>query len=417
MNKETLSGRLGIRHSMDFGAIILILLSVVYGITACTARVAQSVESTVATCEITAPVDSLMETLFDSEGPGVTVMVMRNDTIMYNRSFGYARLDKPLKASDSTIFNISSASKLFTGVALMRMVEKGDISLDDSLSKFFPNFPKQYFDRIKIFHVLAHMSGLPDLRPLSQSQWDEYIAEHKSMFSYDRDYRRYGTETEHIRSFENLDTIAFEAGTHYDRRDISYVLIAPLIEAATGQNFDQWMKENIFDPAGLKETYYYHTDVIHPQLAHAYKKADPNTRTSAFRTDDNKWEEFDYDEADYFLTKADRGVCSSARDFMKFKRALVAGHIISDSSITKMLEPAIPTDVEYVDFGLGTAVRREPGRPAKAYHMNMNGGFACAECWWPEKNLHYIIFTGRNDWPQRAVLASVDSIMAAKGWI
>ncbi len=415
--KETLYDWLGIRHTLDFCAFILILGTFCYGVSSCASSDGYRADHGVAPCEITAPLDSLFGGMFAEGEPGAMVTVMRGGRIVYNHAFGRSRLDSMARVTDSTVFNLSSVSKLFTGVALVKMAEQGIISLDDSLSRFFPSFPAHYFDKISVRHVLTHSSGLPDLRPIGEDAWERYIETHKSIFGYDLDYRRYGTEAEYMKSFENLDTIAFEPGTHYDRRDISYVLVAPMIEAATGENFDAWMKRNIFDPAGLTETFYYHTDLNSDCLAHGYKRAESSAATSTFRSDDGRWEEYDYDEADYFLTKADRGVCSSARDFMRFKKALREGRIISAASLDTMLTTFIATDVPFVEFAMGTAVRREPGMPAKAYHMNMNGGFASAECWWPERDVDYLIFTCRNDWNQRAVLAAVDSIISSKGWL
>ena len=68
-------------------------------------------------------------------------------------------------------------------------------------------------------------------------------------------------------------------------------------------------------------------------MAHAYRKASGNKRPLVFRSDDGKWDEYDYGEADFFLTRADRGAYSSARDFMQWNRALYSGKIISQESL------------------------------------------------------------------------------------
>ena len=80
-----------------------------------------------------------------------------------------------------------------------------------------------------------------------------------------------------------------------------------------------------------------------------------------------------------------------------------------------MYMPYIQTDIPMVGFGLGTAVKTEPGFPPKAYHLNANGGFAIVEGSWPSKRLHYIVFSNRNDWDRRAVTNSIDSIFKVKG--
>ncbi len=417
MNKETSLFWPGFRHVMEICARVFILCAFIQVTVSCTRGNVYRADHGVPPCEITAPLDSFFSPLFPAGDPGAIVTLMRGDSIVYNHAFGLARLDSAERVTDSTIFNISSCSKIFTGLAVMKMVEDGLISPDDSLSKFFPTFPAEFFSRITVRHILSHTSGLPDLRPTTAVEWDEYLARHTTVFGYGTDYRRYGREDELINIFQSLDSVPYPPGVHFDGQDISYILIVPLVETVTGRRFESWMDENFFRPAGMTETFYYSPGLRLPRLAHGYRAVSPDGNPDAFRSRDGRWEEYDYGEADYFLTMADRGLCSSARDFMRFKRALVAGNIISSESIRQMLEPVIATDVPWVDYGLGTAVRREPGKPLMSYHVNMNGGFATAECWWPEQEIHFLVFSARNDWPQREVLAVADSILTSKGWL
>lgn len=343
-------------------------------------------------------------------------MVMRNDTIIYSRAFGVADLQTKEPITDSTLFNLSSASKIFTTAALLKLAEEGRLSLDDTLSKFFPEFNKDIFGKITIRHILTHSSGLPDMRPRNQKEWNKYQAANHSIFALGEDYALYGDEDEHIISFKNLDTTEFKPGTHYERQDPAYILVAPLIERVTGIPFEDWMADNIFRAAGMKEVFYYSYNKEMPKTAHAYRRASGKPSPLIFRSADGKWEEYDLGEAPYFLTRADRGVYSSARDFMRWNRALYSHKIISDSAIREKNVTYIPTDIPMVSFGLGTAIRLEPGFPLKSYHMNTNGGYSIVEGTWPDKHLHYIVFANRADWDTRAVTARIDSIFRAKNY-
>ena len=91
-------------------------------------------------CEYTSKLDSLFTPLFPDNEPGAIVTVMRNDTIIYNHAFGLASLETSHPITDSTLFNMASASKIFCAAALLRLSEQGAISLDDPLSKYFPEF-------------------------------------------------------------------------------------------------------------------------------------------------------------------------------------------------------------------------------------------------------------------------------------
>ena len=107
-------------------------------------------------CKITGAIDSLFESVFpDDDEPGGIVMIVYNDTVIYNRSFGVADLENGTRITDTTLFNLSSASKVFSTIALLKLNELGLIGLDDSLSKYFPELPANIFDRITIRHIVA----------------------------------------------------------------------------------------------------------------------------------------------------------------------------------------------------------------------------------------------------------------------
>lgn len=167
----------------------------------------------------------------------------------------------------------------------------------------------------------------------------------------------------------------------------------------------------------MTETFYYSPGKDSENMAHGYRKAEGGKRPLTYRSKDGKWDEYDYGEVDFFLTRADRGAYSSARDFMRFNKALYSGEIISPESLGQMITPYIATDIPLVSFGLGGAIRNEPGHPAKSYHMNSNGGFTILEGTWPDVNLHYLMFSCRPQGDQRKLTAKIDSILKSKSWI
>lgn len=362
-------------------------------------------------CEYTAELNKLFAPMFPDDEPGAIVTVMRNDTLIYNHAFGLATLDTKEPVTDSTLFNLASASKMFCAAALLKLNEQGLISLDDSLSEYFPEFKASFFNKIKLHNILTHSSGLPDLRPRNADEWTSYLKDHYSVFGENSDYRLYGTENDYLSLFQDLDSIDYTPDTHYLRSDPSFILVVPLIERVTGRKFDDWMAEYIFEPAGLTDTYYRNPGTTLPRMSHAYRKTEGATRPGVFRSEDGKWEEYDYGEAEFFLTKADRGAYSSARDFMRWNRAFYSGKVISGESLKDINTGYIPTDVPYVKYGLANAVETVPGKPMKVYHLNTNGAYSIVEASIPSRRISYLIFATRADWDQRATFAKVDSIL------
>lgn len=362
-------------------------------------------------CEYTSRLDSLFSHIFPDDGPGAIVTVMRNDTIIYNHAFGLADLNTKARITDSTVFNMTSTSKFYSAVAIMKLCERGVMSLDDPLSKYFPEFEADFFKRINIRNILTHSSGLPDLRPRDPMEWKNYLNNHKSIFSDAPDYRLYGMEREHMQIFKDLDSIDYRPSTTYQRSDPAFILVAPLIERVTGQNFDTWMQQNIFEPAGLTDTYYFSPGRNMPRMAHGYKPADGTTAPGINVSDDGKWQEYDYGEAEFFLTKADRGAYSSARDMMRWNQAIYSGRILPLEIIDSINTSRLVTDIPYVTYGYANAVEEKPGREKKIYHLNINGGFTTFEATVPSRKMSYLIFSNRNDFNERELVEKMEKIL------
>lgn len=368
-------------------------------------------------CEITAPLDSLFAGIFPAGQPGAIVEVMRGDSTVYSASFGVADFAKECDVDTSTMFNICSVSKQFVAVALVKLAAEGKLSLDDPISKYFPDFRAPFYQQITLRQMLSHTSGLPDIRPYTPAEWDEYAATHTTCFSRLRDFKLYSREDDALRMFENLDSLAFEPGTAYEYQNPTYQILAYVIEQASGEPFDPWMEENIFRPAGMTRTVFFSPAVRIPDMAHGYRPSPDTNEYANYRSPDGMWEEYDYGEADFFPTRADGGIFTTAGEFMNWQRALYGGRIIADSLVQMMHTPVIATDIPYTGYGLGFFIEQAPDKPRKVFHTGDNGGFHIYECAIPSRNISYLIFSNRNDWDREAAAAKVDSILAAHAWL
>lgn len=372
----------------------------------------------VADCEITAPFDSLFSTIFTDPGaPGGVVIVCRGDSVVYNRSFGMADLDKNIPMSDSTMFNVASASKTYITSAVIKLRDNGLLSLDDSLSRFFPEFNREVFDKVKLRHVLSHTTGLPDLRPRNADQWNEYVKEHQSPFGYGPDYLLYGREEELREFFKTLKRLDFSPGSEFDCQDAPYLLLPLVIEQVGGKNFEVWMRKNIFEPAGLAETEYYDPSHPHERMAHAYRPATGKPAPGRFRSRDGRWDEQDYGETEFFLTRADHGICTTPREFIRWINSLYHGRVIAESSLREVNRPVVGTDVDSVQYGLGLFVQDINSKPFKVFHSRNNGGFGIYEGVFPRQHLYYLIFANRADWNRLETAEKVDSIFKSHKWL
>ena len=395
--------------------IFFILLSFMMLFSGCKSSRQSTSKSSVQ--QVSEELDSLFSSLFKADEPGAAVVLVRGDSIVYDKGFGLARMDTSVPISSSTMFNICSVSKQFSAVALCLLAEQGKLSLDDSVQKFFPQFKAEFFKRITLRHLMSHTSGIPDARPRTDEAWATYTASTPTKFSCVDNFKRFAEEDETTRFMEQLDYLEFEPGTQYDYQNPTFQLMLMIVEQVTGEKFDNWMRDHIFLPAGMKQTVYYEPTRNIPCMVHGYVPAEGENLYGYFRTPDGRWEECDYGEATFFGTKADGGIYTTPLEFVKWDKALYSDVIMSKASRETVHTPRILTDIPETYYGYGWFIEQRPDRPKKIYHTGDNGGFLIFEGRFPEKEIFYLIFANRPDWQREATVESVDQILKQNGWI
>lgn len=165
-------------------------------------------------------------------------LVSLNGKVILKKGYGFADQDKKIPNTPSTVFSMGSVSKLFTMAAVAKEIDRGALSLEDTLSKFIPDFPQG--DRIKVSHLLFHKSGITDL--FNDLPWDP------------------GDCAKPI-SWENLikkikaHPLEFKPGSQVDYSNSGYQLLAYLVEKTSKKTFNEYMMEMIFSPAGMKDSF------------------------------------------------------------------------------------------------------------------------------------------------------------------
>lgn len=227
----------------------------------------------------------------------------------------------------------------------------------------------------------------------------------------------YAPTSESIRFYETLDTLNFEPGGGYEYQNPTFQLVYPMVEDITGYEFDTWMKENIFEPAGMTHTFYFDPRKKMPSSAHAYIPAKgPNVYKNK-RPGNGRWEECDYGEANFFPTKADGGLYTSARDFHNYQCALFDGKLLGDSALMEATLPIVLTDIPNTYYGLGLFIDTTPGKGGKVFHTGDNGGFFTYAAYFPKSKVHYLIFANRCDWSREDAAEKIDAILHKHGLI
>jgi len=165
--------------------------------------------------------------------------------IVSKGAVGFRDPENKLPVQEDTIFEMASITKQFTATAIMLCVRAGKLKLDDELTEYFPEFP---YEGVKIRHLLTHTSGIPDF------DVEELVT--KVM----EKENRIPSNHEIIRMIrESGQEPASAPGEKFSYSDVGYMLLAETVEKVSGVAFEEFMKKNVFEPAGMKDSGIYHT--------------------------------------------------------------------------------------------------------------------------------------------------------------
>jgi CubicO group peptidase (beta-lactamase class C family) len=187
---------------------------------------------------------------------GASVLVVRGDRVLLHKGYGYADLGLEAPTKDETVYHIVGPMLPFTGIAVMQLVERGKLSLDDDISKYIPEFPMQGH-QVSIRQLLNHTSGIVDYHYLG----DPIEATSRQPKALDEVMALYAGK-----NWVN------EPGKKWDWSISGFNLLAIVVERISGQSFGDYMQQNIFRPAGVKTTSYCDDFSLVHGLSHAYRR-------------------------------------------------------------------------------------------------------------------------------------------------
>jgi CubicO group peptidase (beta-lactamase class C family) len=268
------------------------------------------------------------------------ILVAEKGRIIYQKSVGYSDLKTRQRLNDRSVFNLASISKQFTAAAVMLCVERGLLSLDDGLSKYFPEIP---YEGVTLRQMLTHTSGLPEQNELMYKHWNsEAPVTNKDMVEYLIKYK---------------PEVAFKPGEGFKYCNTNYSLLALIVEKVSGQRFQDFVTKNIFEPLEMKQTRFL------------------NPTTGNYKTIPNQTENYIFDvEKNQFLTPQEipqqkkavpitglvgaGNIHSTTADLLKWQESLKTAKILKRESIREMESPQIKANVDGSDaYGYGLAIK------------------------------------------------------------
>jgi CubicO group peptidase (beta-lactamase class C family) len=311
--------------------------------------------------------DKLFSSQIKEGGPGAAVLIMKGDSVVFSKSYGFADLNTKEPITSKTLFNLGSISKTFVMNAILILRDEGKLSLEDSLIKYFPEFKnKDIAEKVKIKHLLTHTSGLPDIRPV-QEQREFYLT---------------ADDAQNWAPITQADSLEFEPGSQYNYSNPAFNGLALIIEKVSGQKWQSFVSERILKPAGMVTSTI--TDRAHPEsgVSHGYV------------FENGKWGELDYGEEPTFCAAGNGGVWSSTEELFKYQHALIEGLFLNKKSIAESMEvKQFPNWTSKDDPFIGWSwfsYFDDVNRPV-IYHTGTQGGFYCDYVWEPQERFLYIM--------------------------
>jgi len=308
-------------------------------------------------------IDSLFKQWDNPKSPGCAIGIIRNDSLIYAKSYGMANLENSVPITTQTIFEMGSVSKQFTAYTIMLLAQQGKLSIDDDIHKYLswiPDFEK----KITVSNLLYHTSGIRD---------------------YDYLLNIVGTAPEDLITREHIikvlskqRTLNFDPGEQYMYSNSGYFLLGEIVQAVTGKSLRQFTDSVIFKPLGMNNTHFHddYAEVVNNR-AYPYTQADKIgiVNSSAVGA---------------------KGLMTNINDMSKWAINFLDGKSGSHPIVEQMIQSGKLNNGK--ETGVGSGIQMGDFAGLKTYfHPGMNNGYYNLVTYIPEAKMTFIIFSNVGD--------------------
>ena len=249
-----------------------------------------------------------------------TALVAQNGKVVLSKGYGFADLEWDIPNSPSTKFRLGSITKQFTAASILLLEERGKLKTDDLVKKYMPDAPAAW-DKITIFHVLTHTSGIPSFTSFPDYESTEAIP----------------TTPEKLVARFKDKPLDFQPGEKWSYSNSGYVLLGYLIEKISGQSYADFVQQSIFTPLGMKDSGYDSNSTVIMHRASGYARDAGKIVNAGF--------------IHMSIPFSAGALYSTTEDLLKWEEGLFGGKLLSAASLQKMTTPF----KENYAFGLAVA--------------------------------------------------------------
>ncbi len=285
------------------------------------------------------------------------VLIGRDGQVFYKKGIGMADIELGVPNTTEMKFQIGSITKQFTATAIMQLAERGLLSVDDPITKHLTEYPSETGDKITIHHLLTHTSGVTSYTSMPD------VMERRAVEM---------TLEKLLALFKDLP-LEFEPGTKFNYSNSGYIILGAIIEEVSGMPYEDYMRENIFEPLGMENTGYCHRDIILKNRACGY-------------TENEEDELINAGYVHMSVPFSAGALYSTVEDMFIWDQALYTEKILSRESLEKMFTPFLN------DYGYGWGISEVLGHKLIAHGGGIDG-FATQIQRWVEDSGCVVVFS------------------------
>jgi CubicO group peptidase (beta-lactamase class C family) len=287
-----------------------------------------------------------------------SALVARDGKVVLSKGYGSANLEWEIPNSPATKFRLGSITKQFTAASILLLEERGKLSVNDPVKKFIPDAPAAW-DKVTIFHLLTHTSGIPSFTGFPDYGPTEAIP----------------TTAEKLVARFRDKPLEFQPGEKWNYSNSGYVLLGYLIEKITGESYAKFVKENIFQPLAMNDSGYDSNSSIIPRRASGYSPGPTGVQNAGF--------------VHMSIPHAAGALYSTTEDMLRWEQGLFGGKLLKPESLAKMTTPFKS------DYAFGLSVHTVNGHKVIEHGGGIEG-FNTQAAWYPDDKLIVVVLGNLN---------------------
>ena len=312
------------------------------------------------------------------------LLITKKGKKIFCKGYGWADIERKIPFTTATPASMGSITKAFTAAAIMKLAEQGKLTVSDRLSGFFPKVPADKAD-ITIHQLLTHSSGF-----------------HEFLKADGGDYERINKDEFLERAF--TEPLAFRPGEKAVYTNVGMSILGIIIEQVSGQDYEDYLKKNLFEPAGILNIGYHFPQSVDDMIAVGYQNG-------------KRWgtHQGHFDKAGggpFWNLKANGGLEASLEDMFLWTNSFRTHSVLKDSTIRKMFTPYIQEEGNDGNSSFGYGCNISPNRRNTITIDNggSNGIYFARLIRLPEEDIIFYMVTNESSINTNMVLPNITQI-------